>query len=78
MQVINPPNYACGQPFAQCADDDHNEGDLHGLNTFQSADVDNHTYTDEKIRDEQGIADKLDVRHQRARGRNVFVECQAG
>ena len=43
----------------------------------QRAEIDNHSHTNQKIRNEQGVAHKLNALHQRTRGRHFAIECQA-
>ena len=66
------------EPFADESHDEHDTRDHEGVGVGDDADVDHHTDTYKEIRDEQGVADKLDGAHKRRGHRHIAVEQQAG
>ena len=67
-----------GQPFGGDAREGHHRCHEDCSAVAEGAQVDEHTHADEEVGNEEGIAHKLHVRHQRRGGRNEAVERKAG
>ena len=79
LHTVNLLRDPCSKPFAESSYHCH---DYRHFQCFaprkQASDIDNHTDTDQKVRNEQGISHKFQTVHQRRDMRNQAVQDQSG